>query len=137
MSKRTITIAGLVLIALVAAGTLAALAMSSDEPVEPQAFTAADNGASIELRIGESFTVVLAGNPTTGYSWVVAEMDEAVLSSLEPAYVSDSELMGSGGEFTFTFTAVAAGTTQVQLEYLRTWEQVEPLETFTITVTVP
>ena len=135
MHKRTILIAGLVLIALVAAG--AAFAMSTDEPSEATVYTADDDGTSIVLEPGESFSVVLPGNATTGYSWQVEGIDAAILSAAEPVYVSDSELMGAGGVYTFTFTAAAAGETELRLVYLRPWEQVEPLETFTMTVTVP
>jgi inhibitor of cysteine peptidase len=135
MQKRTIVIAGLVLIALVAAG--AAFAMSTDEPSEATVYTADDDGTSIVLEPGESFSVVLAGNATTGYSWQVEGIDAAILSAAEPVYVSDSELIGAGGEYTFIFTAAAAGETELRLVYLRPWEQGEPLDTFTMTVTVP
>lgn len=135
MHKRTIVIAGLVLIALVAAG--AAFAMSTDEPSEATVYTADDDGTSIVLEPGESFSVVLPGNATTGYSWQVEGIDAAILAAAEPVYVSDSELVGAGGVYTFTFTAAAAGETELRLVYLRPWEQVEPLETFTVTVTVP
>ena len=134
MHKRTILIAGLVLIALVAAG--AAFAMSTDEPSEATVYTADDDGTSIVLEPGESFSVVLPGNATTGYSWQVEGIDAAILSAAEPVYVSDSELVGAGGVYTFTFTAAAAGETELRLVYLRPWEQVEPLETFTMTMTV-
>jgi inhibitor of cysteine peptidase len=134
MHKRTILIAGLVLIALVAAG--AAFAMSTDEPSEATVYTADDDGTSIVLEPGESFSVVLPGNATTGYSWQVEGIDAAILSAAEPVYVSDSELVGAGGVYTFTFTAAAAGETELRLVYLRPWEQVEPLQTFTMTVTV-
>ena len=134
MHKRTILIAGLVLIALVAAG--AAFAMSTDEPSEATVYTADDDGTSIVLEPGESFSVVLPGNATTGYSWQVEGIDASILSAAEPVYVSDSELVGAGGVYTFTFTAAAAGETELRLVYLRPWEQVEPLQTFTMTVTV-
>jgi inhibitor of cysteine peptidase len=107
MHKRTILIAGLVLIALVAAG--AAFAMSTDEPSEATVYTADDDGTSIVLEPGESFSVVLPGNATTGYSWQVEGIDAAILSAAEPVDVSDSELVGAGGVYTFTFTAAAAG----------------------------
>jgi inhibitor of cysteine peptidase len=135
MHKRTILIAGLVLIALVAAG--AAFAMSTDEPSEATVYTADDDGTSIVLEPGESFSVVLPGNATTGYSWQVEGIDAAILSAAEPVYVSDSELVGAGGVYTFTFTAAAAGETELRLVYHRPWEQVEPLQTFTMAVTIP
>jgi inhibitor of cysteine peptidase len=137
MSHKTILIAGLVLIVLVTAGTLAAMAMSTDGAGESQVYTAADDGTSIEAGVGQSFSIVLAGNPTTGYGWQVEGIDGTVLTASEPVYVSDSDLIGSGGTYTFTFTAAAAGDTEVRLVYLRSWEQAEPLETFTMIVTVP
>lgn len=135
MNKKTILI-GLVVVALVAAGALAAVALSDDDAATPQSFTAADSGASITLAPGESFTVVLTGNPTTGYAWEVADLDTAVLAGDEPAYEVGSDLMGAGGTYTWTFTAVAAGETQLELVYHRPWEQVDPLETFTLEVVV-
>jgi inhibitor of cysteine peptidase len=135
MHQRTILIAGLVLIALVAAG--AAFAMSTDEPSEATVYTADDDGTAIVLEPGESFSVVLPGNATTGYSWQVEGIDAAILSAAEPVYVSDSELVGAGGVYTFTFTAAAAGETELRLVYHRPWEQVEPLQTFTMAVTIP
>lgn len=137
MSKRSILISGLVLIALVAAGTLAAMAMSTDEPEGQQAYTAADDGTAITVPSGATFTVVLEGNPTTGYGWEATGIDPAVIAVAEPEYQSDSDLIGAGGRYTFTFTAVGSGETEVRLVYHRPWESAEPLETFTLTVTVP
>ena len=136
MSKRSILITGVAAVALVAAGTLAAMAMSSDGSSSPQSFTVADNGKAIEIGVGETFSVLLEGNPTTGYGWQVKTTDESVVSSAEPTYVTDSDLVGSGGLYTFTFTATGPGQMQVELVYLRPWEQAEPLQTFTLTVTV-
>ncbi|OFW66423.1 MAG: hypothetical protein A2Z12_05185 [Actinobacteria bacterium RBG_16_68_21] len=135
MTKRNIIIVGVLLVALIAAGALVALAMSGDEPSGPLVYSAGDDGRSIEVKVGESFTVVLEGNPTTGYSWQVEGVDEAILSVGEPDYKSDSDLVGSGGTFTFTFTALSAGESQVRLGYSRPWESVAPLQSFTLNVT--
>lgn len=97
-----------------------------------------DNGATIDLKTGETFTVTLEGNPTTGYSWEVAEIDPAIIELAgEPDYKSDSMLIGSGGVFKFTFVAVGAGTSRVKLIYHRPWEEdVEPLEIFEVQANV-
>jgi inhibitor of cysteine peptidase len=137
MHKRTSAIAGLVIAALALTGTLVALAMSTDEPGEAAVYTIDDHGSAIALQPGESFTVVLEGNPTTGYGWQMSGLDTAVLTAAEPEFVSDSDLLGAGGEYRFTFTASGSGETQLELVYLRPWEQAAPLETFTMTVTVP
>lgn len=44
---------------------------------------------------------------------------------------------GIGGEEVWTFKAVGKGTTELSLEYGRSWEEgVEPAKTFTLTVIV-
>lgn len=135
MKSRITLITALILAALVAAGVMVAAAGSDDDPAAGQRFTAADSGGAVTLAPGESFTVVLVGNPTTGYSWQVDDLDTAVLAVDEPAYEVGSDLIGAGGTYTFTFTAVAAGETELQMSYLRSWEEAEPLETFTLHVT--
>jgi len=98
----------------------------------------ADNGADVNLKSGQTFTVSLEGSPTTGYSWEVTEFDPAVIEwSGEADYKADSMLIGSGGVFKFTFKAVAAGTSSLKLVYQRPWEEdVEPLEVFEVQVNV-
>ena len=96
----------------------------------------------VTLREGGELKVALAANPSTGYSWEVSGApDAAVLEQVgEPAYeASPTETMvvGSGGTTTFVFRAVGAGTTTLELVYLRPWEDgVEPVDTVTIDVTV-
>jgi len=98
----------------------------------------ADNGVALDLKSGQTFTVSLEGNPTTAYSWEVAEFDPAVVELAgEADYKADSMLIGSGGVFKFTFKALAAGSTSLKLVYHRPWEEdVEPLEVFEVTVNV-
>lgn len=99
---------------------------------------AADDGAVIEMKVGERVSLELEGNPTTGYSWQVIATDPAVLAPAgEPDYESSSDASGAGGTFTFRFDAVGAGETEVVLQYFRSWE--EPTDTagrFAFTVRV-
>ena len=103
-----------------------------------EVFHEEDAGRQVELAVGEKMLVTLASNPTTGYQWDLAEMDESVLAQSGTEYDSDSpQLIGSGGEETFTFEAVGVGETALQLIYHRPWEEdVPPVETFTVTVVV-
>lgn len=101
-----------------------------------------DNGKTFTLKAGDTVKVVLAGNPTTGYTWAAA-LDEASAALLrlegEPEYVqetTDESVVGAGGTFTFTFTALKAGKATLKLIYARPWESVQPLETFEATLTV-
>jgi inhibitor of cysteine peptidase len=97
-----------------------------------------DAGSTVELRVGDTMEVVLDGNPTTGFSWETAAVDASVLKQLgEPQFEPASNLIGSGGEFTFRFEAVASGQTLLQLLYHRPWEKdVPPEKTFEVTVIV-
>jgi predicted secreted protein len=97
-----------------------------------------DTGTTVQLSAGQEMEVVLDGNPTTGFLWETAAVDTSVLRQLgEPDFRPDTELLGSGGKFTFRFEAVASGQTLLQLVYHRPWETgVPPEKTFEVTVTV-
>ena len=97
--------------------------------------TQAQNGATATLAKGEILSVVLAGNPTTGYQWTVVENDAARLQPLDPVYEADSDAIGSGGVYTFRFRALQAGTSRLRLAYLRAWEPAS-IGTYSLTVTV-
>jgi inhibitor of cysteine peptidase len=102
------------------------------------ALEAKDDGNQITLQKGQTLTVKLEGNPTTGYTWEMVEPDGAILRQVgEPEFNADSELLGAPGTLTLRFEAVEAGQTELRLVYHRPWETgVEPLETFTVQVTV-
>lgn len=102
--------------------------------------TAADNESEIRLRTGETLTVRLESNPTTGYSWQVMEFDNSVLRQdgdpeYKPSPGSDGQV-GAGGEETLRFKALGPGKTRLTLGYMRPWEDLPPIETFTIQVIV-
>jgi inhibitor of cysteine peptidase len=109
----------------------------------PLALTEADNGKAFTVKVGDTVTVEVIGNPTTGYQWsadLTAE-DAALLKAAgEPEYVADKVaegMVGSGGTYRFTFTAVAKGEAQISLIYWRSFEpDVEPIATFTAAVTI-
>lgn len=98
----------------------------------------ADNGKSVDLKTGDTFTIALEGNPTTGYSWEVSGIDPAVVEQVgEPDFKSDSKLIGAGGMFTFTFKAVAPGSAPVTLVYHRSFEKdVDPMYEYEVMVNV-
>ena len=92
-----------------------------------------------QLKKGQTLVVTLEGNPTTGYSWEVAEpLDEQVLRQVgEAEFKAESDLVGAGGVQILRFETVNAGQTTLKLVYHRPWEEgVEPLETYSIQVVV-
>ena len=98
--------------------------------------TVDDDGGQIELKNGDEIELVLPGNPTTGYQWVVTEAPSILEEVGEAEFLPESDLIGAGGEFHFRFVATAPGTAQLRLVYERPFEEVEPIETFDIEVTV-
>lgn len=108
------------------------------------ALTEADNGKTFTLDVGDTMTVTLAGNPTTGYEWT-ADLSDEVASLLvaaedDPAYLADTvapNVVGSGGMYTFTFTAAAAGQVELKLKYWRSFEaDTAPIQTFSAPITI-
>ena len=98
-----------------------------------------DNGSEKQLKKGQTLVVTLEGNPTTGYSWEMAEpLDEQVLRQVgEPEFKAESDLVGAAGVQILRFEAVNAGKTTLKLVYHRPWEEgVDPLETYSIQVVV-
>jgi len=104
--------------------------------------SAKDNGGQVEVAAGQTLILTLESNPTTGYRWEVVEAQDAVLRQTgEAVFTVASELdpppPGTGGVEVFRFEAVEAGETLLELVYHRPWEEgVEPLETYSIQVTV-
>ena len=98
-----------------------------------------DNGREMQLKKGQTLVVTLEGNPTTGYSWEVAEpLDEQVLRQAgEAEFKQESDALGAGGVQVLRFEAMNAGKTTLKLVYHRPWEKdVEPLETYSIQIVV-
>jgi inhibitor of cysteine peptidase len=84
--------------------------------------TAADNGRTVELRVGGDVVLRLPENPATGYRWAVDAVDETFVDIKEGQYRAASNTLGGGGEAQWTVHAKAPGLTQVKLKHWRHWE---------------
>ena len=103
--------------------------------------TEANSNNVFSVKKGKKFKVKLAGNPTTGYSWFLLNL-ENLASSKYVSNVDTNEdgtaggyvpsvppsedgipLVGSGGDFYYTFKAVAKTSEPVELlfSYQRPW----------------
>jgi len=90
-----------------------------------------------DIAIGETFTVTLESNPTTGYLWSAGFDDEMLEQEIAEFIPADNpELVGAGGEQVFTFRGISAGVTELTLKYMRPWESVQPIDERTYTVTI-
>lgn len=116
---------------------LTAAALSACNPAA-QTLTESDDGKTVTLNKGDALVIKLDGNPTTGYGWQLSDFDQSVLKSDgDPDYKSDSLMTGSGGRYTYHFTAGDPGEVVLTFSYLRSWEKdTPPYKTFTVTVDV-
>lgn len=79
--------------------------------------------AQIEEKDG-AVEIVLAGNPTTGFTWEAVEAD-AEIAEIKSEYKQDEaeeDMVGVGGKYTFTVTGKSKGKTQIKLCYMRSFE---------------
>lgn len=87
------------------------------------------------IRIGQTFTVTLPGNPTTGYQWTYSISRPDVVS-MRGSYVPPSiDIPGRGGTYTFYGRGMSRGTTYITFYYGREWED-QPIEMKTYTIRV-
>jgi len=81
-----------------------------------------DNPAqAIQVGIGQTFAIALAGNPTTGYTWQ-AGVDEEYLESIGKEFEPRGQGVGAGGQEVLRFRALRAGETGITCAYRRPWE---------------
>jgi inhibitor of cysteine peptidase len=106
------------LLLVTAVGTwLGAACLSSDSDTT---VSDDDAGSTVQIDRDEPLVVELEGNPTTGYNWYVAVVDEAILRQVgETDFDPDSDAEGAAGTVTLRFEAVGPGTTALELVYRR------------------
>ena len=104
--------------------------------------TEKDSGGTFELRVGDTVTVGLKSNPTTGYGWYPRHGagDVRILAEKGDLYQADSgasgvALAGQGGTHYFAYRVIGPGICGIALEYKRSWENAAPARTFEIMIT--
>jgi inhibitor of cysteine peptidase len=98
-----------------------------------------DDGKTVDAVAGKTVLIKLTGNPTTGYSWVVAKVDGPGVQQVGGvAYkTGGGPGVGEGGTFLATFSVAAKGQAKIILEYRRPWEKDKPpAKTFAVTIQV-
>lgn len=103
--------------------------------------TEKDNGATLEVSVGDELLVVLDSNATTGYHWHLAELsDPTVLEETGSDYHPDpnpGRVPGRGGREEWRFAARQRGTAQLRLEYIPpAMSDSAPGQTFRVSVVV-
>lgn len=97
-----------------------------------------DNEDTVSLNIGDKLEVVLESNPTTGFQWeTIGDFTPYLRQSGEPVYEPTGEGLGAGGNISFTFEAIKAGQTRLELIYRQPFDEgTPPAKTFGLTVKV-
>lgn len=133
LDSNRIVLPGLILAALAVMLLTAACTSTPSE----MTVTEANNGQAVQVNSGQTLTVNLEANPSTGYSWEVSAINANILQQAgDPEFKSDSTLVGAAGKQLLHFKVLAKGEGKLELVYHRPWEKDKPPErTFSINVT--
>ena len=107
-------------LALLMALVLPAGATAAGEPVPKHAIVVTQDAPT--------FTVELASNRTTGFSWYLESLDEVLLTVVERAWQPPAgKVLGAPGRVSWTFRArpeafAVPRVTRIRFLYLRPWE---------------
>ena len=88
-------------------------------------------GTTTTLAVGDTFSVALPSNATTGYSWT-ATVPEILEQEGEGAYTTpptppgQEQMVGAGGTMRWHFRAVRPGQGSLDFAYSRSWERDTP-----------
>lgn len=89
--------------------------------------TQADDGKLIHAKPNDLITFRLPETPTTGYRWRIASVDESMLQTVGDEFEPNAGPgVGAGGVRTVRFLVKRSGTTDIQLEHRREWEEERP-----------
>ncbi len=102
----------------VTAGTRTATVTPSTVPATLPTLT--PSGQQIVVTQGQTFTISLSANPSTGYEWKPT-FDTATLSLRDHTFIrnpTSTLLVGVGGTDLFTFQALRVGATSVTFDYV-------------------
>ncbi|SKC31122.1 Chagasin family peptidase inhibitor I42 [Photobacterium piscicola] len=97
-----------------------------------------DNKQAVKIKLNQTFQLSLPASPSTGFSWALRSMPNALML-LSIDYHNSEQcqkgMTGCSGLRTYTFKAVTKGVGELKLNYGRSWEK-EDWETKTITIAV-
>ncbi|PKN70178.1 MAG: hypothetical protein CVU54_07255 [Deltaproteobacteria bacterium HGW-Deltaproteobacteria-12] len=78
----------------------------------------------IDVNLGDTFTVELCSNPSTGFRWLDSAniSDHSIVQQVDHKNIAPSKAMpGAPGQQVWTFKALRKGTAQITNEYSQSW----------------
>jgi len=78
---------------------------------------------TLNATVGQEFEIKLGANPSTGYNWLISKLDKNFLEVTGQDFVPNAPagVVGSPGTAVFKLKALKAGTTELTLQYKRSW----------------
>ncbi len=104
------------------------------------AIAASSSSETVRLSVGQSKTIALSENPSTGYRWQIKKGQSANLAIVQ---VSDAgyqagagHRLGAPGTHRWRIKAQAAGNARIVFDYSRPWEHGAPARRHTVRVEI-
>ena len=92
--------------------------------------TFADSGSTLMLNVGDTLSIMLSGDPSTGYGWYIASVDSTMLGRItlpKPGQKSKKPgKVGGPSPFYFDFEIISPGQSAIRIVYKREWERDNP-----------
>jgi len=96
------------------------------------------NNQDYKIPEGTSFQVVLPSNQTTGYKWEIDDITQGVLQQVKNEYRTSKKygenIVGAGGEETWTFKVLKVERSHIVMKYRRPWDKLDVTSSFRISV---
>ena len=100
--------------------------------------TEQDSGSEVDVHVGDTVSIRLAENPTTGYRWNVANVDDSLVNIDDSEFVeSPGSGIGGGGTRLITLSVRSPGVARASLKNQRPWEPTAaPIRQFEVTLNI-
>ncbi len=91
------------------------------------------NESEVDVPVGQTITLTLPENRTTGHRWQVTAGGEPVCTLSKEEFQAAGNRPGQGGSHTWQFRVEQPGTAAIKLIYGRSWDtNAEPAQTFIV-----
>jgi predicted secreted protein len=93
---------------------------------------------TLSLTSGQTFSIILDSNPTTGYAWkLIAMPDPAIVRFESRDFIPSSSRLGAAGEEVWRFRTIGPGYQRIEFHYIRSFEEKSsPIEIRVVNINV-